>query len=53
MPPVDEELVLADVMQRVSALLDEAGVLPCGRACVVEQIMRRQVCYEELCRSAS
>lgn len=50
---MNEELDLADVVRQVNNLLDDAGVVPCGRACVLEQLLRRQLRYEELSRSAS
>lgn len=48
-----EDLDVITVMRQVNELLDEAGVLPCGRAFVLEQLLRSQVRYEKLSRSAS
>ncbi len=50
---MNEEFDLADVVRQVSKLLDDAGVVTCGQACVLEQLLRRKDCYEELARSAS
>ncbi len=48
-----ENLDVSAVTRQVNKLLDEAGVLPCGRAFVLEQLLRSEVRYEEPSRSAS
>ncbi len=48
-----EDLAVSAVMKQVNKLLDDAGVLPCGRAFILEQLLRSQICYEEPSRAAS
>lgn len=52
-PRVNQDHDLAEVVRQVSKLLEDAGVVACGRTCVLEQLLRRQVRYEEQSRSAS